>query len=122
MALRTRSDFDLVAPIAIYHGCDVCYRKEARAAFKALARRPALLAECGNPGSVEDPADFAGAYNRLLEGIVLGEKAWTTFYDRWGARGFKDEAGQAVFSGDDAGMHGWFDSEAALRERLGMAG
>jgi hypothetical protein len=119
--------FDLVAPIAIYHGADVLYKRKAQAAIRQLQARwadryPATTAddwreylEYAEPARLPNILDF---YKELFRASVAEEQpGWTEFVDRWGAYGYKDESGQVVFSGDSGFQFPWYETEALLRER-----
>ena len=133
-----KSLFDLIAPIAIYHGADVLYKTKALAAIRELKRRvqardqslagygllhPSILVEnLATYLEFEEPArlpNIQDLYIKLFQEIVENEQpSWTCFFDRWGARAYKDENGQLVFSGDSSWCLPWFETEQLLRERI----
>lgn len=122
--------FDLVAPIAIYHGANVCYKPQARRAIKLLCiewinRFPQATAanycdylEYAEPENLPNILD---EYRKFLREIVENERPdWKRFVDRYGAYGYKDEAGQVVLSGDSNGELPWFETQALLLERINL--
>jgi hypothetical protein len=133
--MTTAQLFNLVAPIAIYHGADVCYGRKARRAicrvrnladtdpeirrrFGARARRQdwADYHEHAEPENLPNILDL---YKDLFREIVQGERPeWCEFVDRWGAYGYKDEHGQIVFSGDACFCFPWYETAELLAERI----
>jgi len=116
--------FDLIAPIAIYHGADLRFEAKARAAIRELQQRwPSAPAanwqdylEYAEP---DDLPNILDKYKDAFREIVFDHApGWTEFVDRWGAYGFKDERGQVVFSGDSSFQFPWYETEALLVERI----
>jgi len=115
--------FDLVAPIAIYHGADVCFKKKAIAAWEKivkdnLAEWPFIL-DCDDP----DVAVWAKEkYDDLFETFVVQNKPkWKKFRDKYGAWGFRNENGEVVFTGDGQGEFPWYETIELLLKRLEWA-
>ena len=129
--------FNLVAPIAIYHGADVCYERKARHAIEQLRNlaetEPEIRRQFGARARRQDWADYRelvepenllnifDLYKDLFREIVEGERPqWSEFVDRWGAYGYKDEHGQIVFSGDACFSFPWYETAELLSERVEM--
>ena len=130
--------FDLVAPIAIYHGADLLYETQAMTAvddLRKLARKgeSALSEAVRTWGFKETEAmleyrftthpdglpNILDVYADLFRDICedeLPEAEWSR--DRWGAWQLKDSAGNQVFSGDGSGKYPWYVDEQTLRDRL----
>lgn len=115
--------FNAVAPIVIYIHADLKYKKEALAGAKWLKRniqkyKDSDIAEFMNgqsDGYLEDD------YNDLFEQIVFSQRDWTPFVDQYGAKGFRDEDGNEVFSGDDSGYYPWYMTAESILGRLNTA-
>ena len=117
-ALTVEQQFDIIAPIVICLQADLMFKKQAQVAMRKLKRNPELFAKAGSPDSLDDfyPTGF---YNDLFKDVVLSLKPnWTPFVDRWGAKGFKDETGAVVFSGDDTGFYPWYETAALIAVRV----
>lgn len=129
--------FNLVAPIAIYHGADVCYERKARHAIEQLRNlaetEPEIRRQFGAGARRQNWADYRelvepenlpnifDLYKDLFRQIVEGERPeWSEFVDRWGAYGYKDEHGQIVFSGDACFCFPWYETAELLIERIEM--
>lgn len=63
---------------------------------------------------------MAASRGSLLTHTMSSSSNWKPFIDFYGAKGFKDEAGEVVFSGDECGMYPYFNSHKALMERLAL--
>jgi len=118
--MTTEQEFDLVAPIAIYHYADVCYRRQAQAAIRKAKK---LLNQDWSPYlKYTDPdglTEIGDRYKNLFREIVIGQRPeWVEFVDKWGAYGFKDEQGNVVFSGDDMYRFPWYETAGSLIERI----
>lgn len=115
-ALTTNEKFNLIAPIAIYHHADLCYKQKAQRAFKKAQKLYVVPLE----QTKLDEADVGSLYNELFEQVVYENRpSWSPFIDKWGAKGFKDQ-GEVVFSGDDSGFYPWYETAELLIERLGL--
>jgi hypothetical protein len=129
--------FNLVAPIAIYHGADVCYEPKARHAINRLRKlaavEPAIQQRFGRTArrkaweeyrehvEPENLPNVLDLYKDLFREIVEGERPeWCEFVDRWGAYGYKDAQGQTVFSGDACFCFPWYETAELLVERIEM--
>jgi len=129
--------FNLVAPIAIYHGADVCYERKARRAINRLMKlaavEPKIQQRCGVRARWKDWEDYRehvepenlpnilDLYKDLFREIVADERPeWSEFVDRWGAYGYKDEQGRIVFSGDACFCFPWYETAELLIERVEM--
>ena len=124
--------FDLVAPIAIYHGADLTYEKEARAAIAELRKRVSentlrntqfvaddRMLDYLEHSHPDDLPNIIDIYNELF--VEICEDVMPdgfTGRDKWGARRYLDSTGKEVFSGDKCGDFPWYADEASLRERL----
>ena len=135
--MTTAQLFNLVAPIAIYHGADVCYEREARHAINSIRKlaavEPEIQRRFGLTAGRKDWEDYRehvepehlpnvlDLYKGLFREIVEGQRPeWREFVDRWGAYGYKDEQGQIVFSGDACFCFPWFETAELLIERIQM--
>lgn len=122
--------FDLVAPIAIYHGTDVCFKEKACKAFRKLKRM-----SWGDLGKWVGYVDLSpdelnedgcgswaiGFYNNLFRNIVYSVKPnWEWAYDEQGCRYFFDENNQKWFSGDNNDCFAWYETAALIKERIGV--
>jgi len=107
-------EFDLVAPVAIYHHADVEFKSAAKSALLKGKRLGVF------PKGVKlDDMKVGERYNELFKSIVQEARPhWEAFFDRWGAQGFRNEDG-IVFSGDDMGFFPWFQTAELLLERIG---
>jgi len=118
--------FDLVAPIAIYHGTDVCFAEKACKSFRKLKRlgRKDLGKWVGYIDTIPDELDedhawALGFYNNLFRHIVWGENPkWEWAYDEQGCRFYKDESGQKWFSGDNSDCFAWYETAELIKERM----
>ena len=135
--MTTAQLFNLVAPIAIYHGADVCYERKAKRAIDRLRkfavvepeiqRRFGLRARCNDWEDYrkhvepENLPNILDLYKHLFREIVEGERPeWSEFVDRWGANGYKDEQGRIVFSGDACFCFPWYETAELLIGRIEM--
>lgn len=125
--------FDLVAPIAICGGADICYNAKAKAAWKKIAEKdPAVWVQhgCPVPPNV-DYEDFdtiyrqfaLPAYNALFEALVEehGPANLEKGRDYWGALGYRlphQTSKQFELSGDACGFYPWYETAEVLIERL----
>ncbi len=110
-------EFDLVAPVTIYHFADMSYKRQALAAFTKAKKTTSIF------DGVEDmedaAADAQSAYNDLFKMVVLHKKPrWTTFIDRWGAKAFRTEDGKVIFAGDDSGFFGFYYDSREILKRI----
>lgn len=114
------TDFDLVAPIAIYHFADVGFKAKAQCALKRIKRsHKGLLADLDG-ASLDETGDLARVYRQLFEYIVdAWAPHWTKYRDQYGALGFKNSLGQVVFTGDDNNQYPWYETEKLLGLRIG---
>ena len=135
--MTTAQLFNLVAPIAIYHGTDVCYERKARRAitrmrnlantdpetrrrFGARARRQDWE-EYRKHVEPDNLPNILDLYKDLFRVVVEGERPeWSEFVDRWGAYGYKDEHGEIGFSGDACSCFPWYETAELLIERVEM--
>ena len=115
--------FDLVAPIAIYHRTDVCFKNKAVIAWKKFCKIPAEdLATHSIPLPIEDLDDLSDwakdTYDQLFWEIVKRHSDCTWEFDKWGAKKVFDVDGEEIFSGDDPGCFPWYETSKLLRDRL----
>ena len=124
--MTIESLFDLVAPIAIYHRADVCFKKQASKAWskiKKVARQEWLQADCAAPDvsdKLDDLNDWAkDNYDVLFLAIVQSDYPdWKSFFDKYGAKGIKDGQGREVFTGDSGFEFPWYETAELLVNRL----
>jgi hypothetical protein len=115
---NNRRQFNIVAPIVIYHKADSCFEKQAKAAFKKLKRDAPLWEIMGRPESLDDVCEYEH-YNELFRDIVGEHKPdWEEFRDKYSALGYKDENGAVVFAGDDCGYFPWYETAEVLIHRV----
>jgi hypothetical protein len=121
LATDTQKAFDLVAPVAIYHAADVCFKEKARTALRKLKRQKVA------PGHLKlDDAETAEwareEYDRLFGEIVEQERPELEFgYDYWGAKGYKlphQSSKDFEISGEACGHLPYFETAELLVERL----
>jgi hypothetical protein len=127
--------FNLAAPIAIMHGADLMFEPQAIKAIKkliALQKDPEVATNFGYANSdddwegyieYEEPSDglhdIQQTYIDLFRRIVERERPdWETFFDRWGARAYRDSKGKLVFAGDSSFRYPWFETAALLVKRI----
>ena len=109
--------FDLVAPIAIYHKADVCFKKAAEKALRKLKEAKVVAPLC-----VVDDVDIANwawqKYDELFGDIVRANCPGLVFgYDACGAKGFKRDS-HFEFAGDSSGQFPWYETAELLKKRL----
>jgi hypothetical protein len=116
--------FNLIAPIAIYHRADLMFKKKAQKALRKIRRDfPSILTEhlkCDETTPLDETNnEIADVYIQAFINVVLTEQPdWTTFYDRYGAKGFKDTSGKVVFTGDSSGEFPWYETAELLIDRI----
>lgn len=114
--------FDAIAMVTVYLHADLNYKSSAKLALnKLLLHKDPLVPDRQAMEEFLDGAngDFASEYNKLFEQLILDEREdWIPFIDRYGAKGFKDGAGEVVFSGDECGMYPYYTSHKSILERL----
>ena len=116
--------FNLIAPIAIYHFADVCFKAKSQVALKKLSKVPALLSELGIDAKIKlddiPTLHLKDMYNKLFEELVLSKNEnWETLVDGFGSFGFRDGSGIVQFTGDDAGFYPWYETAELLFKRIG---
>ena len=122
--MTTEELFDLVAPIAIYHGADVCYKKKALAALRILRKADWTGRKPLPSTHLDELNDWARElYDELFENIVEenGPEELEQGYDYWGAKGYKlPHQGSKNFelSGDSSMQYPWYADAATLIERV----
>ncbi len=116
--MTNNQEFDIIAPIAIYHFADVCFKTKAMKALRK-AKKIGYAFYDGLDGPKYDAEGLASRYNTLFEHIINEEKPeWTPIVDLWGAKGFKDRSGRRVFTGDDFGFYPWYETSGLILERI----
>ena len=99
------------------------YGGKAKKAWSELEERfPEIIAEF-DVESFDDlhHKDVQDTYNDLFESIVLDEEPnFHEFIDKYGAKGFKDENENVVFSGDDSGWYPFYENSREIRKRLAI--
>lgn len=120
--------FDLVAPIAIYHGTDVCFAEKACKAFRKLKRMKQKDLEkwVGYIDTLPDELNEDGCghwaigfYNNLFRNIVWSvHPNWQWDHDVYGCRYFYDENNQKWFVGDNSDVFAWYETAALIKERM----
>lgn len=112
--MTSQQEFNIIAPIAIYHFADCEFKNKAK---KAL--RKAKKAGLPYPNDLDDAEGIADRYNTLFKQIIEEEKPeWEPIIDRWGAKGFKNSSGRIVFAGEDSGFCPWYETAELLLERI----
>lgn len=119
--MTTEELFDLVAPIAIYHGADVCFKVKAKKALRKLRNvDPNALPNPLPSLELDSLNDWAiDCYNELFEAIVeeeTGSDGWE--YDKWGAKTYYDDERRVIFSGDSMYRHAWVETAALIKEKI----
>jgi len=143
--LSTEELFDLVAPIAIYHGADVCFKERAKTAYATLLARKdspevAALMDLGDaeydliagidlPGrrafnSPNTSSTFSTVYevyDYLFDQVVRsveGTADWTITYDRAGCRCYEVyRHARPELAGDSPWRFAWYARSALLKDR-----
>jgi len=113
--MDTKQEFDLIAPIAIYHFCDILFKPQAKKALRK-AHKEGILPK----GKLDDmAAEVCVRYNQLFQKIVLDAKpSWVPIIDRWGAKGFRSNDGEIVLCGDDSGFYAWYETAELILKRI----
>jgi len=136
-ALTIEDLFDLIAPIAIYHGADVCFKAKALAAIRKLqlaVRKGDTIALkwVGSPQGgfkwadilefedLPNRRDVRTVYNELLIEIVAANTdGWEPGHDRSGCRCFRiDGRFIDAFCGDSPSNFGWYETAALVVGRV----
>lgn len=134
--------FNFIAPVAIYHGADLTFEKEAKWALKkmdfycrhenrsvqtrflkwvkvAASQHELRFDELLQFRETDQFRDVVDVYNELFEEVVMETQPdWERFRDRYGALGFRDSNGHYVFSGDQVGVFPWYQTAELLLKRL----
>ncbi len=131
--MNTRQLFNLVAPIAIFHGTDVCFKEKAVKAIQVLfeSKEDLVRMTFGFKGKYEDWQDYleherpanlpsilelyGNLFHEIMEDNMDGVKK---SHDRWGAVQYHDRNDQFIFAGDACSAYPWFDTWELLEERL----
>ena len=136
-ALTIEDLFDLIAPIAIYHGADVCFKAKALEAIRKLQRAvrkgdTTAVRWVGSPQGgfkwedilefedLPNERDVRPVYNDLLIEIVSANtEGWEPGYDRSGCRCFRI-GGRLIdaFCGDSPNNFAWYENAALVVERV----
>jgi hypothetical protein len=108
--------FDAVAPIAIYHQADLRFQQKAKIGLRKLKAAGVQPTEA----KLDDLRDWAATtYVELFQTVVESvTDGWTLYFDKWGARAYKDQHGTPVFSGDGSWEFPWYETAALLKERV----
>jgi len=109
-----KQEFDLIAPIAIYHFADILFKPQAKKALRK-AQKEGILPK----GKLDEmAAEVSDRYNQLFQKIVLDAKPnWVSIIDMYGAKGFRNEDG-IVFTGDDSGFYPWYETTELIHKRI----
>jgi hypothetical protein len=127
--MKTEELFDLVAPIAIYHGTDVAFKSKACKAFRKLkllskedfGTAQGFAVDLKEIESLDACNPWAArVYNQLFIKIVQSEVSWDWEYDKSGCRVFVDESNYPWFAGDNYGMFAWYETAELIKERMGV--
>jgi hypothetical protein len=126
----TKEDlFNLVAPIHIFHKADVCFKEEARKAFRILkkVRDHEIVLHYFDEGvSVLNERNVIGVdhivfwkvYNRLFEELVTEYfPEFKSSHDRYGAKCFLFE-GKRYLAGDDYDCFPFYADVDSLKQHL----
>ena len=133
--LTLGSLFDLIAPLAIYHGADVCFKARASRAITSLRSAvtqgdPLALEYVGqttdfewdllNSSDLPNDRDVREVYDALLLALVAEEvDDWEPAYDRSGCRCFLVDGKQLdAFCGDSPNHFAWYETAALVRSRI----
>lgn len=114
--MTTEELFDAVAPIAIYHHCDLRFQQKAKIGLRKLKAAGKL-----DPAAkLDDQNCFAKeCYDTLMIEIVTDLRPdWTWRFDKWGAKTWYDRSNQMVMSGDGDCDFPWFETAELLKERV----
>ena len=125
-SLTARQEFDLIAPIAVYHMADLKYKSQARAALQQLKKlgHP-LVADKSVSEILEDnsaPDGLGNRYNALMMAIVEEVAPGTESYiDEYGSFGFRIGDDDSVLMGDASGIFAYYMNANAVVERVESA-
>lgn len=114
--MTTEELFDAVAPIAIYHCCDLRFEQKAKIGLRKLRVALPVAAQF----KLADMRDWAKErYDEAMVEIVSDLRPdWTWSHDKWGAKTWYDAGKQMVMSGDGNGEFPWFETAALLQARV----
>ncbi len=112
--MNAKEEFDLIAPIAIYHFADILFKPQAQKA-KRKAQKAGILPK----GKLDDMAPHvADRYNALFQQVVLEVKPdWVPIVDMYGAKGFRTNDG-IMLCGDDGGFYAWYETADLIYKRI----
>lgn len=122
-AMALDAEFNLIAPVLIYHAADLKYKPEARAALKQLVKagHPIMDGLTANEVLESETNRFAfdTRYNALVMAIANDEIfGIESHIDQWGAFSFTIADDKCVLAGDDQGFFAFHLSAGTVRNRL----
>jgi hypothetical protein len=113
---------DDVAPIFIYHGADLKYKKEAAAAFRRMKKeKHPLVAETNKLDDV-DAGNAQILYNHAFVQTLIRElpdpSSWEVEIDQYGGYEIvRDGDGERIFGSDGIGCFAYYLDTVAIQER-----
>ena len=128
-SLTVEEEFDLIAPVAIYHHADMAppWKSRARQALQALRKlKHPLVADALLKDLLETTQGISGLqsrYNALVLTLVASHAPTAEPYiDAWGAYAFRLDGDDCVLAGDSAGWFAFYSNAESLQNRLRATG
>lgn len=123
--LSVADEFDLIAPVAIFHHADLAtpWKTRARQALQALKKlKHPLVGEASVSDLLQTTESIPGLqsrYNALMLALVAQEAPEAKAHiDAWGAYSFSWADDNNVLAGDSAGWFAFYSNSASVCNRL----